>query len=306
MSDNQANVVFQHTSVLVAPVVELLLHKPGGIYVDATFGGGGHTKAILAADPTCRVIACDWDKDALALNVPHVQELFPGRLETVWGNFSHLPYLLREKGIRLVDGILADFGTSQYQITHKAGFSFREDRELDMRMSTSHGELTAYELVNFTTERELADILYRYGEERASRKIAREICVARKQKRITSTVQLAELIERIIPRRSKHAIHPATKTFQALRIVVNRELENIETLLKTADSLLSAGGRLACISFHSLEDRLVKSYIREHPQTWKAITKKVVVADAEELARNPSSRSAKLRVAQKVAGEKIP
>ncbi len=304
MSDAESTVIFQHTSVLVAPVVELLLHKPGGLYVDATFGGGGHTKALLAADPTCRVIACDWDKDALAINVSMVQEQFPGRLDTVWGNFSHLSYLLKDKGIGPVDGILADFGTSQYQIAHKAGFSFREDRELDMRMSTSHGELTAYELVNFTSERELADIIYRYGEDHASRKIAREICLARKHKRITSTVQLAALIERIIPRRGK-GIHPATKTFQALRIVVNRELENIETLLKTAASLLFPGGRLACISFHSLEDRLVKTYIREHPAEWKAITKKVVVADAAELSRNPSSRSAKLRVAEKVDSAKV-
>lgn len=290
---------YEHQSVLVKPVVSLLLARTGGLYVDATFGGGGHTRALLEADPTCRVIGCDWDKDALAINVPLIQEQYPGRFDFVWGNFSRLPALLKDKGIVRVDGILADFGTSQYQIAHKPGFSFREDRELDMRMSPSHGELTAYELVNFTSEKELADILYRYGEEHASRRIARELAVARKKKRITSTKELAGLIEGIIPRR-KGAIHPATKSFQALRIVVNRELENIETLLKIAPQLLSVGSRLACISFHSLEDRIVKQFFKEHPEYFSIITKKVVVADQDELKANPSSRSAKLRVAERV------
>ncbi len=291
--------VYEHQSVLVRPVVEYLLTRPGGLYVDATFGGGGHTRALLAADPTCRIIGCDWDKDALAINVPPIQADYPGRFDFVWGNFSRLPALLKDKGVAKVDGILADFGTSQYQIAHKPGFSFREDRELDMRMSPSHGELTAYELVNFASEKELADILYRYGEEHASRRIARELVAARKKKRITSTKALADLIEGIIPRR-KGAIHPATKSFQALRIVVNRELENIETLLKVAPQLLQSGGRLACISFHSLEDRIVKQFFKEHPEHFAIVTKKVVIADQEELTRNPSSRSAKLRVAERV------
>lgn len=288
-----------HQSVLVQPVVENLLHTPGGLYVDATFGGGGHTRALLEADPTCRIIGCDWDKDALAINASAIQDLYPERFDFVWGNFTRLPELLKKKGISTVDGVLADFGTSQYQIVNKPGFSFREDRELDMRMSTSHGELTAYELVNFTSEKELGDILYRYAEEHASRRVARAIVLARKRKKIRFTVELASIVEGVIPRR-RGAIHPATKTFQALRIVVNRELENIETLLKVAPRILRSGGRLACISFHSLEDRIVKQFFKEHPEVFRRINKKVIVADEEELKKNPSSRSAKLRVAERV------
>ncbi len=290
---------YVHQSVLVAPVVEKLLVRPGGLYVDATFGGGGHTCALLEADPAICIIGCDWDKDALAINVPKVQAKYPDRFDFVWGNFSRLPALLKDKGISQVDGILADFGTSQYQIANKPGFSFREDRELDMRMSNSHGELTAYELVNFTSEKEFADLIYRYGEEHASRPIARAVVEARRKGRIRSTKALADIIESVISRR-RGAIHPATKTFQALRIVVNRELENIETLLKIAPSILVSGGRLACISFHSLEDRLVKQFFREHPELFNVITKKSISADSDELSRNPSSRSARLRVAERV------
>lgn len=292
--------VLIHKPVLLSEVVHYLDAQPGGVYVDATFGGGGHTRAILAAEPNCKIIGCDWDKESLDLQSTAILNDFPGRFEPLWGNFADLPRLLSKRGIEKVSGILADFGTSQIQIGSKAGLSFKADTPLDMRMSTAHFQTTAADIVNKASEEELAEIFWRYGEERFSRKIAHLICEERRKKRIKTTGELADLICKIIPFRYGK-IHPATRVFQALRIVVNKELENIQALLMGAVKLVKPGGRLLCISFHSLEDRIVKQFIREHSDAFSPVTNHVVVASDAEIEVNPSARSAKLRVAERCA-----
>lgn len=287
-----------HKSVLVAEVVEYLNLRPGGLYVDATFGGGGHTRAILRAEPTCRVIGCDWDKEELDKQAQLILEEFPGRFETLWGNFADLPRLLHKKKIDRVTGILADFGTSQIQIGTRAGFSFGRETPLDMRMSTAHFKTTAAHIVNQASEAELAEIFWRYGEERFSRRIARVICEERRKKKIDTTTELARVVCIVVPFR-RGVIHPATRVFQALRIVVNKELDNIHALMQGSAGLIEPGGRLVCISFHSLEDRIVKLFMREHKQEFITITPHVVIAGEAELAVNLSARSAKLRAAER-------
>ena len=286
-----------HKSVLVEEVIKYLAPQPGGVYVDCTFGGGGHTRAILEAEPKCKVIAFDWDKVAIEKNSEALLEEFGDRLQIVWGNFSHIYYLLRDLGIKEVDGILADFGTSQHQITDSAGFSFSRDTLLDMRMSTSHGQKTAYWYVNRATESELISIFSDYGQERYSRRIARAICDYRQSKDIKTTLDLAEIIKRSVPPSFTSKIHPATRVFQALRIVVNKELDHIRTLLLQSVNTLADNGRIVCISFHSLEDRIVKQFFKEHKTEFEILTPKVVIPTEEEVYRNPSSRSSKLRAA---------
>jgi 16S rRNA (cytosine1402-N4)-methyltransferase len=293
-------VIGYHKPVLIREVLAYLAPKPGGLYIDATFGGGGHTRAILEAEPSCKIIGVDWDQKALELNGPDVEKQFPDRFTPLWGNFAQLPLLLERQGIGPVDGMLADFGTSQYQIVSQPGFSFSSDTRLDMRMSPAHQKVTAYDIVNKATEAELATIFYEFGQEVYSRKIARELVVARKKGTIKTTRQLASLVEAMVPKRHYHKIHPATKVFQALRIVVNKELENIQAFLNHAPLLLKPEGRLVCISFHSLEDRLVKNYIRSHKDIFTVLTPKVITASDEERALNPSSRSAHLRAAQRI------
>lgn len=288
-----------HKPVLIHEVITYMALKPHGIYVDATFGGGGHTKALLTAEPKCSVIAFDWDKKAIELNGPPLLEEFGNRLTIQWGNFAHITQLLKKLKIMQVDGILADFGTSQYQIAESAGFSFSTDTPLDMRMSISHYKTNAYDVINRATEAELADIFYTLGEEHSSRKIAQTIVRYRKEHGfIETTKELADIILSVIPRYSR-PIHPATKVFQALRIFVNDELNNIKSLLTQSLSLLAPGGHIVCISFHSLEDRIVKHFFKEHENTLLTLTKKVVVASPEEKKANPSARSAKLRAAEK-------
>jgi len=284
-----------HRSVLVREVLELLPTRRGGTYVDATFGGGGHTEAILQADPECKVIACDWDENALRLNGDQLVEKYGNRLKLVWSNFARIQHQLKKCGILQVDGILADFGTSQYQIKQQPGFSFDVPSPLDMRMSKGHFYATAADIVNRYSEKDLIALLYEYGEERNAPRIVREIIASRP---ITMSTQLAEIIARVVPR-GESRIHPATKTFQALRIVVNKELENIHALLLQAGRVIRPGGRLVCISFHSLEDRMVKHYFMDHRHEWEVITKHIVTASEEELLNNSSSRSAKLRCAQR-------
>lgn len=294
--ESQQSVV--HKSVLVAEVIEYLKPRPDGLYVDATFGGGGHTRAILRAEPTCRVIGCDWDKESLDEQAKKILEEFPNRFEALWGNFADLPSLLAKRKIAKVAGILADFGTSQIQIGTRAGFSFGLDTPLDMRMSTAHFQTTAAHIVNQASEAELAEIFWRYGEEGFSRRIARVICQERRKKRVETTAELARIVCMVVPYRHGK-IHPATRVFQALRIVVNKELDNIHALLKASIELLEPGGRLVCISFHSLEDRIVKQFIREHKEELTNLTQHVVIAGEAELAVNLSARSAKLRAAER-------
>lgn len=285
-----------HKPVLVQEVIDYLAIKPHGVYLDVTFGGGGHTRAILEAEPTCSVVACDWDTIALETNGYPLQEEFPGRLTLLWVNFAQIDKKLKKEGIEHVDGILADFGTSQNQLTERAGFSFMQDTPLDMRMSPSHQKVTAYEVVNKSSEAKLYEIFKYLGEEHRARLFARLIVAERTKKSIKTTRQLALLIEKVSPRDGSR-IHPATKIFQALRIYVNKELDNIRSFFAAAMRILNPEGRLLCISFHSLEDRLVKDFFKQE-DCLEVITSKVVVATPEEVKQNPSSRSAKLRVAQ--------
>lgn len=292
-------VIEAHKPVLVAEVLEYLRPKKNGVYLDVTFGSGGHTRAILESDPTIKVIAFDWDTQALERFGQPMLEEFGDRLQLVWGNFAHLYALLKKENIGLVDGILADFGTSQVQLSHKAGFSFYKDTPLDMRMSPAHGTITAQEVIASFSEAELADLFWSLGEERQSRVIARAIVRERSKKTIRTTQQLADVVEHAVGWHKK-SFHPATRIFQALRIYVNKELDNISAFLATAVKSIKPGGRLVCISFHSLEDRLVKVFFKDEGAKGavEVLTRKVVIAGDEELSRNPASRSAKLRAVQ--------
>lgn len=287
-----------HKPVLLEEVITGLDLKPNGLYFDVTFGGGGHSTALLEREPTAKLIGFDWDQHAIE-HAEIIKEKFQGRLELVWGSFAHLYKLIKKHKLDKPDGILADFGTSQFQINERAGFSVYNDTPLDMRMSSSHFKTTAEDVVNYATERELREIFWEYGEERHTKQIVRKIIEERKKKKITTTGQLAGLIESIIPRKEK--IHPATRVFQALRIFVNQELDNITAFLPVAFAALKPGGRLACISFHSLEDRLVKQFFRQQVTMGLAedVTKKPITASEQELQENASARSAKLRVIEK-------
>jgi 16S rRNA (cytosine1402-N4)-methyltransferase len=302
-TDVAANTAF-HTSVLPAEVVAGLDPRSSGDYLDATLGGGGHAAAILQASaPDGRLLGIDTDPQALAAAQAHLSA-FERRITLAHGNFRDLTQLATANGFTSFAGILFDFGVSSHQLdTAERGFSFLTNAPLDMRLNPTEGE-TAADLVNSLDERALADVLYHYGEEHASRRIARWIVEARRRSPITTTAELAALVAKALGGRSGK-IHPATRTFQALRIAVNRELESIELALPQAVELLAPGGRLAVISFHSLEDRIVKTFFRSlaqaeaGPPRLRIITKKPLVANDIEVRQNPRSRSAKLRVAQK-------
>lgn len=289
----------KHKPVLTEEVLLYLDPQPGKTYLDVTFGSGGHTQAILEKEPNCSVIAMDWDERAFELFGESLQEKYPGRLHFIWGNFALLYKLLKREGYGKVDGILADFGTSQVQIHERPGFSFAKDAPLDMRMSPPHQKETAADVVNHIDERTLSDIFFSYGQERWSRQVARAIVEERKKKQIKTTTDLVAIIDRVIPKTGEK-IHKATRIFQALRIYINKELSNIQSFLPAACQALLPGGRLVCISFHSLEDRLVKQFFKEQGElgVLKVLTPKVVKATQEEVKANPSSRSALLRAAQ--------
>ena len=295
---------FFHASVLVNESINFLNISKNGIYVDATFGSGGHSRAILDADPTVTVVAIDWDRISLEKYAPLLEQEYGKRFIPIFGNFAHLYKLLKNNGFARVNGILADFGTSQMQIQERPGFSIYRDMPLDMRMSLSHQKTTAAEVLNTASEKSLADIFYLYGQERFARKIARAIIQDRDKRPFKTTKDLADLVARIIPRqRQPRRIHPATKIFQALRIHVNNELANIGAFLKGAVGALAPSGRLVCISFHSLEDRLVKQFFKqcEESGTMEIVTKKAIIPSPEEIRLNPSARSAKLRAAARIS-----
>ncbi|GMU18908.1 MAG: ribosomal RNA small subunit methyltransferase H [Candidatus Babeliales bacterium] len=291
-----------HKPVLMNEVLEYLDIKPKGTYLDVTFGAGGHTRAILEQNKTCRVIAMDWDATALETFGQPLKEEFGDRIELIWGNFSLLYKLLKKYDINQLDGILADFGTSQVQIAGTPGLSVFRDTPLDMRLSPAHQQVTAADILNKANEQKLEQIFFQLGEESKGRQIARAIVRARSSIRFVTTGQLVDVIETVIPNKGKRSIHPATKVFQALRIYVNHELDNIQAFLPAALKALAPEGRLLCISFHSLEDRLVKQYFQEQERLGiiEIVTKRAITACDEELAQNPSARSAKLRVAQKI------
>ena len=273
--------------------VDALEVRPGGVYVDATFGAGGHTAEIVARGG--RVVA--FDVDAAAVLPAPLGE----RATLVRANFAELAAELDTLGIAAVDGALFDVGVSSMQFDRaERGFSFQADGPLDMRMSGDRGA-TAYQLLLGSGERELADLIYTYGEERASRRIARAIVAARERGELSdSTTAFAALVARASGQRGHWRIHPATRTFQALRIAVNDELDSLRRGLAAAIERTRPGGRIAAISFHSLEDRIVKTTFRDDERL-RALTKKPIVPGVDELARNARARSAKLRVAERLA-----
>ena len=262
MHDKKNTVKPDHISVMMDEVQQYLCHKKGGTYLDVTFGTGGHTKMILDYDPTCRVIALDWDHETLEKYGEPLKEEYGDRLQLIWGNFALLYKILKKEKINHLDGILADFGTSQKQIRETAGISFATDTFLDMRLSPAHHTMTAADFLATASEVSLSKVLFELGGETKSRAIARKIVQQREQKPITHTKQLVALIEKIIPP-YKRKVHSATKVFQALRIHVNQELRNIHAFLPAAIKSLKKGGTMVCISFHSLEDVLVKEFFRE-------------------------------------------
>ena len=302
-----------HIPVLGTPALALLNVHDGAVYIDGTFGAGGYSRAILQA-ANCTVIGIDRDRTAIALGAGLVEEA-GGRLTLVEDRFSNLAAVAWDCGVAQVDGIVLDVGVSSMQLDQAArGFSFRNDGPLDMRMS---GEgASAADVVNAGSERDLANIIYILGEERFSRGIARAIVKARTAAPITTTRALADIVASVV-RAKPHEIHPATRTFQALRIFVNDELGELANALSAAEQVLKTGGRLAVVSFHSLEDRIVKSFLaarsetrggsRHAPEVQRAapsftvLTKRPVVADDDEIARNPRARSAKLRAGERTA-----
>jgi 16S rRNA (cytosine1402-N4)-methyltransferase len=301
----------RHIPVLVHRVVAFLSVRDGGIYVDATFGAGGYSRAILAA-ADARVVGIDRDASAVARSADLVEEA-GGRLVVVQDRFSNLEQVVRSCGHSLVDGVVCDLGVSSMQLDEaERGFSFRHDGPLDMRMGNSGP--TAADLIAAASERDLAFIIKSLGEERHARAVARAIVAARSEAPIRTTAGLAAVIERVVHVRPG-TIHPATRTFQALRIFLNEELVELAAALAAAEAVLKPGGRLVVVSFHSLEDRIVKTFLVEHGRrsgssrhlpelvraapTFRLLTGRPVTPDESEIAANPRARSAKLRAAER-------
>jgi 16S rRNA (cytosine1402-N4)-methyltransferase len=302
-----------HIPVLGRPARDFLNVRDGGVYIDATFGAGGYTRAILAA-ANARVIGIDRDQSAIALGAELVQAA-QGRLTLIEDRFSNLDSAARDAGFAAVDGVVLDLGVSSMQLdTAERGISFRLDGPLDMRMGADGP--SAADVVAGASERDLANIIFILGEERHSRSVARAIVKARAQAPIRTTAALAEIVASVVRSRPGD-IHPVTRTFQALRIFVNDELGELVEALQAAERILKPNGRLVAVSFHSLEDRIVKSFFsrrsetragsrhapeRKRPApTFSVLTKRPVVADADEVAHNPRARSAKLRAAERSA-----
>lgn len=310
---------YGHAPVLLAEVVDALAPKPGAVLVDGTYGAGGYARALLAA-AACRVVAIDRDPAAVARGRADAASL-GGRLTVIDGRFGEMDRLLEEAGVPAVAGVALDLGVSSMQIDDPArGFSFRHDGPLDMRMEQAGPD--AASLVNTLSEGALADIIWRYGEERHARRVARAIVAARGARPIATTGELAAVVHRAVPR-SADGIDPATRTFQALRIHVNDELGEIGRGLSAAERLLAPGGRLAVVSFHSLEDRLVKDFLRRRSDaaarpsrhlpsaavrapSFRLLSRRPVVPGTAELAANPRARSARLRAAERTAAPAFP
>lgn len=291
---------YHHTPVLLTEVLAGLKPQPGGRYIDGTVGGGGHAAAILEASaPDGCLLGIDCDPAALAAAAVRLAP-YGDRVSLVRGSFRAIGRLATTAGFAQVQGVLLDLGVSSYQLdTPERGFSFQVNAPLDMRLDPDTPVTAAY-LVNNLPEQELADLIFRYGEERGSRRIARAIVESRQRSPITTTGELAAIVSRALGGR-RGRIHPATRTFQALRIVVNDELTSIETALPQIVELLAVGGRMAIIAFHSLEDRIVKHFMRNEAQAGRLriITRKPVEASSDEQHANPRSRSARLRIAER-------
>jgi 16S rRNA (cytosine1402-N4)-methyltransferase len=291
-----------HVPVMAAEILQFLRPEHGGLFVDCTVGLGGHARALLEAGAT-RLVGLDRDLDALS-RAAETLAPWRERVELVHADYRAIADVLNARQIAVVDGTLADLGVSSMQFDAPGrGFSFQRDEPLDMRMDRSHGE-TAADFIARATEVELADTIFRYGEERFSRRIARALVETRRETPVTTTAQLASIVRRSIPRRGYTRIDPATRTFQALRIWVNRELDGLDRFLEAAVSRLRAGARFAIITFHSLEDRIVKHTLRaleRNEALIRVLTKKPLTPDQNEVQRNPRARSAKLRVAERMA-----
>jgi 16S rRNA (cytosine1402-N4)-methyltransferase len=304
MGERMTNSTERHVPVLFKEAIEFLRVRAGGTYVDCTLGLAGHAEGIARLlGPDGWLIGFDRDPEALSLakvKLARVSNELGSRAPRITLVGEAFSSIAGHVEARSVDGLLADFGVSslQFDEAHR-GFSFQADGALDMRMDTRSGQ-TAAQVVNEASERELADLIYEYGEERRSRRIARAIVRSRP---VATTGQLARIVASAGPAMKQERIHPATRTFQALRIFVNRELDEIRALLEAAPGLLKPSARLAVISFHSLEDRIAKDSLREGAQKgiWEILTRKPVTAGEEEMERNPRSRSAKLRAAEKTA-----
>ena len=306
-----------HIPVMLREVLAQLAPRAGGVYLDGTFGGGGYAAAILAT-PGCTLWGIDRDPEAIARGAALVEK-FPGRLHLIEGEFGRMMALLATAGVHALDGIVLDIGVSSYQIDDDArGFSFRMDGPLDMRMGRSG--TTAADLVNELPEQELANVLYELGEERASRRIAKAIVAARAEETIQTTARLAGIIRAVLPP-DRSGMDPATRSFQALRIKVNDELGEIERALTQAAKMLAPGGRLVVVSFHSLEDRIVKRFMteisgrapglsRHDPRgladrpaaLFRLLTAKALRPRADETDANPRARSARLRAIERLEG----
>lgn len=290
-----------HKPVLLKEVINILDPQQGEFFIDGTFGAGGHAVEIFKRiSPSGKLLGIDWDEEVIKsfkLQVPSFKNLILAQ-----GNYADIPEILKNlnkanPSIPLrVNGLIVDLGLSSDQLEDSGrGFSFQKDELLDMRFDVKSGGLTAEDIINGSTEKELADIFWKYGEERNSRKIAKKIVENRRKKRIKTTFELAEIVENILLRYGR--IHPATKVFQALRIYVNDELGNLEKLLGNLDNILAKNGKAVIISFHSLEDRLVKNSFRNMAKTGRVeiLTKKPIIPTQEEIKNNQRSRSAKLR-----------
>ena len=306
---------FHHKPVLFEETIRSLAIRPEGTYIDGTMGGGGHSEAILQRLTTGTLLSIDQDPDAIRAAGERLKQ-YPQSIR-VRGNFAQMGEIAKAQGMEAVDGVLLDIGVSSYQLdTPERGFSYHHDAPLDMRMSQEGP--SARDLVNTLDERELADIIYRYGEDRSARRIAQGICLAREKAPIETTAQLAEIIKESVPAAVRRAEgHPARKTFQALRIAVNGELDRLQEGLEAGFGLLKPGGRLAVITFHSLEDRIVKQQMQEWCQgcicpkdfpvcvcgrkpQGKLVYKKGLAPSPEEVEENPRARSSRLRVIEKL------
>ncbi len=317
MMDHTGNPDPEHIPVMRKEVLDLLQCKPGGVYVDATVGLGGHSQGILERiQPGGLLIGIDRDRESLDIAQARLKP-FSGSYRLLHDNYKNLPLILNNLSTRPVDGILLDLGVSSYQLLSlERGFSFQSDVMLDMRMDRTQ-QWTAADLVNNMSEAELADIIYRFGEERLSRRIAAAIVQERSKAPITRCAQLAAIISRTFRVRGHQGIHPATRTFQALRIAVNEELEGLEELLLEAFGFLKSGGRIVVIAFHSLEDRIVKRAFRKlagqcvcdappelcicpRQALASLLTPRPMTPSPEELAANPRARSARLRSLERI------
>ncbi|MDK2896383.1 MAG: rRNA (cytosine1402-N4)-methyltransferase [Candidatus Atribacteria bacterium] len=290
-----------HQPVMVDEVCQYLLTAREGVYVDATLGDGGHALEILRrTSPRVVLVGIDRDPKAIKVSRERLQDFAP-RMQIVQGRFSQLDEILRQMEIEKVNGVLFDLGVSTRQLEEaERGFSFQKEGRLDMRMDPET-EKTAFLIVNFLPEKELADLIYQFGQERFSRRIARSIVFHRRQEKIDTTSKLARIVEKAVPTR-RGRIHPATRTFMALRVAVNRELEELSQGLEKVSRLLAERGRVVVISYHSLEDRIVKHFFKNQP-SFEILTPRPVQPSQEEVRKNRRARSARLRAAQKKTGK---